>query len=586
MLPLAAFSASSDAPESDTATTTPSKLTPPPRVICEQVHQKRRIYYANHTAQQAGISIGMSLGSANSLCANLHSRLRSPACEQAQLEKLAKKVAALTPYVQIDAEHFSIYLEISTCLKLHKGLTGFQHQLDKQLGALAKHTQQALGPSAECAAIFARYYPGNTHFWALPKKFWQQWHALPINSLLVAPKTRQALTDCGFTQIADIVQLDQTNNNAQAYTQAPQLQTAHLAALKRRFGAHFAQYWHQLCGQQQTLRHTLPTPTEFDKTLALPCEAEQLQALLPAIQSLLSTLEHFLIQHCASILYFVIQFKDTRHRTSTVKVQLTQPHHRATFFFELAQLQLQQQLQQRKFPAPIIETRLYTTQCITQQNTPLDLFDTNNRAEATGTLLSRLQARLGQTAISHISEHEDYRPEHACNINSDIATESASRTKKSAKARSRKDAQQTSRSRKPAPTKQASTDGMQQPTWLIQPLAITNTNTTICAQKKEKRTQKIQPRVLQLRAPHITHQHASQQSQQSQLRQTQLKTQFGLNPNGSLTLLQGPHYVCAGWWDNNPAHRAYYIARSPKHSLYWIFQDLTTEQWFLQGFFS
>lgn len=541
----------------------------------------------------------MSLGSANSLCAALHSRLRSPDHEQAQLEKLAKKLSALTPYVQTDAKHFSIYLEISTCLKLHKGFSGFQQQLAQQLGALSAHTQQAVGPSAECAAVFARHYPGDTNFWRQPKKFWQKWYSLPVSSLLITPNAQQALTDCGFTDIADIVQLD--SSAPQTRTQAPRLKASHLAALKRRFGANFADYWQQLCGQQLTLRHALPPPTHFDKTLTLPCEAEQLQAILPAVQSLLNILEQFLIQHCASVLFFVIQFTDTRHRVINVKVQLTQPHHRAAFFFELAQLQLQQQFTQastqysaqQRLSAPIIETRLYTTHCIVQQNTPLDLFNTNNCSEATDTLLSKLQARLGQQAICRISAYEDYRPERAFNINNDQSSKHKTPRTHSAKKNRRAPKNQKHQVRSQiAGISKTPPDGTQQPTWLIDPIPITNAYTHIAQTSRAHTAQAMPARVLTVCLPSTAQPPISQQfsrvstSTQPSSEQTQPHGQFGLNSNDTLTLLQGPHYMLTGWWDDGPAHRGYYIARTTKHCLYWIFQDLTTQQWFLQGFFS
>lgn len=54
---------------------------------------------------------------------------------------------------------------------------------------------------------------------------------------------------------------------------------------------------------------------------------------------------------------------------------------------------------------------------------------------------------------------------------------------------------------------------------------------------------------------------------------------------GMLTLLTGAERIEAGWWDDRPVSRDYYIARNPKGQLCWIYQDHREQQWYLQGFF-
>lgn len=335
------------------------------QVVFEHINQKRRICYANPAAQQKGISIGMSLGSANSLCASLHSQARNIQQEQAFLTTLSEALTSLTPYITVDHAQNCIYLEIGTCLKLHKGIHGFQARLTQLLGAWAQWKQSALGPTIECSAVFAQQYPGDTSFYDARTQFWQQWYKLPIAKLLLPSQTQQALLECGFTHIADLVQLNPKQRNQpkqrspkHAFTEQanhpPQLSPEHLAVLKRRFGQNFISYWHRLCGQHTTLRQTQAASRKFDETLNLPFEAQRLQSMLPAIQTLLSTLEHFLIQHHASILSFSLAFTDTRNNSRTVTIRLTHPHHRAAHFYGLTELKLQK----HQFQAPVTSIRL------------------------------------------------------------------------------------------------------------------------------------------------------------------------------------------------------------------------------------
>jgi len=60
---------------------------------------------------------------------------------------------------------------------------------------------------------------------------------------------------------------------------------------------------------------------------------------------------------------------------------------------------------------------------------------------------------------------------------------------------------------------------------------------------------------------------------------------------GRLQLLAGPHRIEAGWWDGAPAARDYYIARSERAGLLWIFKDRSPSAasgspWYLHGLFA
>ncbi|WP_226662612.1 Y-family DNA polymerase [Microbulbifer aggregans] len=56
--------------------------------------------------------------------------------------------------------------------------------------------------------------------------------------------------------------------------------------------------------------------------------------------------------------------------------------------------------------------------------------------------------------------------------------------------------------------------------------------------------------------------------------------------DGELQLLQGPERIDGYWWQHHRHARDYYIARGNQGSLYWVYQDLTSENWFLHGVYS
>lgn len=49
--------------------------------------------------------------------------------------------------------------------------------------------------------------------------------------------------------------------------------------------------------------------------------------------------------------------------------------------------------------------------------------------------------------------------------------------------------------------------------------------------------------------------------------------------------LLGPETVESGWWDGSPVHRDYFVARSSKGSLLWIFRDREKREWYVHGLF-
>ncbi|MCW8125648.1 Y-family DNA polymerase [Microbulbifer halophilus] len=55
---------------------------------------------------------------------------------------------------------------------------------------------------------------------------------------------------------------------------------------------------------------------------------------------------------------------------------------------------------------------------------------------------------------------------------------------------------------------------------------------------------------------------------------------------GEIKLLQGPERIDGYWWQHGRHGRDYYIARGEEGGLYWVFQDLTSEDWYLQGIYS
>ncbi len=55
--------------------------------------------------------------------------------------------------------------------------------------------------------------------------------------------------------------------------------------------------------------------------------------------------------------------------------------------------------------------------------------------------------------------------------------------------------------------------------------------------------------------------------------------------HGALQLLHGPERIETRWWER-PARRDYFIAQHESGALYWVYRDLRSRHWFVQGLFS
>ena len=55
--------------------------------------------------------------------------------------------------------------------------------------------------------------------------------------------------------------------------------------------------------------------------------------------------------------------------------------------------------------------------------------------------------------------------------------------------------------------------------------------------------------------------------------------------HGVLVLERGPERIESGWWDGGDVRRDYYRASNPQGAMLWVYRDLRSQVWYLQGIF-
>ncbi|MGO1502800.1 MAG: Y-family DNA polymerase [Marinobacter sp.] len=156
-------------------------------------------------------------------------------------------------------------------------------------------------------------------------------------------------------------------------------------------------------------------------------EIEQSQGLLFPLQRMLSELEKDLCwrQQDTDSLLLVLRYRHSE--PTSLRIRTSGPEHRADAFLSLISLRFEQQPLQ----APVVSLQLSVKRFIGRKApSGQDLLgESQDLNEAWHTLMSRLQARLGDNALKQLAPRADHRPERAYSTSQVRRTGRAAATK-------------------------------------------------------------------------------------------------------------------------------------------------------------
>lgn len=307
-------------------------------------------------------------------------------------------------------------------------------------------------------------------------------------------------------------------------------------ALARRFGAERLHDLDRLCGCRSDPQPLFEPPARFAARLELPADLSDTAHLMLPAQRLLAALEGWLRGRNAGAaqLDFVLGYSPYRSETpppTTVTLALAAPERDAR---RLAAL-LAERLARVTLPAPAITLALNVghTQPFAAINASLLPQPTSSKTSNVDwlQLAETLHARLGSERVFQLQAVDDHRPEHA---------------------------------------------------WRAVPLALDSSRSSeraaLCAVAAAPRPLLLLPAPQPLAGDAASH---------------------GETPTYAsepLALVTGPERIEVGWWDHagpaagSPAravHRDYFVARSRRGQLLWVYRELAAPRgWFLHGLFA
>ena len=377
-LPLVVF------PQADTATTA--------CVVSEGHGRQSRVFACNERARRGGVSTGMAIGAAHALLDTLQVRARDPAVESATLAGLANWALRYTSVVSLAPPH-CLLLEIGGSLALFGGIEALLERLADGLRRQGLEALPAVAPTPAGALLLAR--AGRAVTLTEQVSLSRAVAELPVSALVQDTQRLSALTGMGLHRIRDCLRLPREG-------------------LNRRLGTELLAELDRALGLVPDPRPRYTPPSRFHRRLPLPVETTCSEPLLFAFQRLLLELDGVLRARCAGVQALQLRLFHARGRAAEggqAYAELCLATREVSRGSRGMMGLLRERLSRLQLTEPVDAVALRVDAFVPLASPPQDFFADEPGSESENTLLDRLCARLGKSAVRGLSEQAGHRPE-------------------------------------------------------------------------------------------------------------------------------------------------------------------------------
>lgn len=466
-----------------------------------------RVVAANDAAHDAGIRRGQLISAALALAPDVFLRDRDAAAEEAALADVATMLLVFTPNASIALPN-AVVAEIERSARLFGGVRRLLSQIDAKVRAQGYDVTMTLAPTPTAALLLARGHGprcvDDAHLAAALAP-------LPLAALDLDADTLATLHAAGVTTFGDAAALPRHG-------------------LARRFGAQVVDTLDRARGRVADPREAYRPPPRFERKLALPAPADNVEALGFAVQRAVDDLAHWLLARGLGVLRVTLSLVHERYLrargvpATIASFALAAPAREPAHLLAV----LRERLARVALPAPVEAIVLASDETAPLAARNLGLLPGDDVDRAAVPLVERLRARLGDDAVATLAAHDDHRPEIAGGempSTRTVTTRTPCSRRNDAKARTHP----VSPPARPAPPR---------PLWLLD-----------------------EPRPLG---------HALEAK--------------------PWVLRDGPERIESGWWDGRDCRRDYFVAQTPDEELAWIYRDhrygTDAGEWFMHGLFA
>lgn len=359
-----------------------------PLVVLDE--KTNQVVQLNQTALEAGISRGMSLGTAASLDRHLQVIPYQEDIEQRKLKEVAEHLYLMTCDICF-FEPQGLLLRIHNMLNLYGGLKPYWRALRNQLAPFGLGYHYATGHSPLAAEMLAK---GACNKISQHSPDLDTWVAqCTLQQAKLPTKTLQNLQRVGIRTVGDLL-------------------TIPLSDIAKRFDIELVTYLGRLTGEFKHPVNFFHPPENFDHYLELLYEIENADVLQHPLKRLLTSLEQFLKLRDALTQQLVITCYQRDDTPLLIEVGSQQGEYRAEQWLTLTRLKLEN----IQLESPVHGIGLITGTIYQRSPDKSSLFGARQGTVSRLQLISMLQAKLGEQAVASPALNDDFRPEIAVGL--------------------------------------------------------------------------------------------------------------------------------------------------------------------------
>jgi len=359
-----------------------------PLAVFDAAGKRQWIHARNRAAAEAGVTPGMALGEALSLCGELRTLAREAEAEAVTLKNLAAWAGQFTPEVSLQQPD-GLLLEVEASLSLFGGIEPLRANLARGLRELGYRARLAVAPTPIGAWLLAR--AGHTAPVTDRVQLAALLRRLSIEQLERSQPLVEALRGMGLRCVGDCLRQPR-------------------AGLAKRLGPEFVHYLDRALGRLPDPRRPYRPPDLFESLLALPAEVDDTAALLFAARRLLLELAGFLRARDRGVQQVSLELQHAKHPASAIEVGLVRPTRDPDHLLRL----LRERLDRHTLAAPVEAIALRAARLVALTQRDRDLFDSKEtEGQDWPQLVEHLRARLGPDAVQGLCSASDHRPERA-----------------------------------------------------------------------------------------------------------------------------------------------------------------------------
>lgn len=350
-----------------------------------------RVHAANRAARRAGARPGMALGDALAVLDTPELVEHDPDTLQAQLTMLAGVLLRFSDHVHPEPEAHRILVEVGRSRRLFGGLEALRTRARDTLNELGFHPRIGLARSPAAARLLARLR--NPAIAEDPEALRRILSPVPLEALPLDGTAREGLRAVGLRRLGDLLRLSRPE-------------------LARRHGPDLLDLLDRLLARRaETLPRFVPPPV-LDLSLRLEHEIRATTALAFPLKRLLRQAEAQLRGLNRSLQGMTLELA---HRETLTRLSLErgQPDIRADEWLPLWQTRLDR----ATLPEAVIGLRLQAPRLLDPPARGPGLLAGDPAspppADHLPAVLARLRARLGEQAVTRLTNRRTPRPEDA-----------------------------------------------------------------------------------------------------------------------------------------------------------------------------